>query len=400
MSIVTLSIGSNLGYRFCNIRKALKCIEDFIEIGRQSVVFETKAIVPTEKQGDCNWSMPYLNMVLIGNTALSPHELLDRLQQIEIELGRDPNHERWSPRPIDIDILYYDDIILSGDRLTIPHKEIQNRPFLRSLLNNIGFAFNDDCVNEYTPENSFVLNPKFVGVVNVTPDSFSDGGLYTSAEAAIQRIDEVFASGGYIAELGAQSTRPGYTEISPEQEIKRLSSILDRLESMKGIGVDSYFDEVVTYALHRGVQWIDDVMGNISKETIKCIAEHNATLVTMLHGMDVESLRNRIDYLRNCGMSTDNVIVDPGIGFGKTKMQNIEMLRNIDILHDFGVSVMVGHSRKSFITAFSNTPSHERDIESIAISSYLHDRKIEYLRVHDVRSHNKFFVAKQSLLLT
>lgn len=400
MGIVTLSLGSNLGNRFCNIRKALKRIEDFIEIRRQSVVFETKAIVPTERQDDCGWLMPYLNMVVVGNTSMSPHELLYRLQQIEIEVGRDPDHERWSPRQIDIDILYYDDIILSDELLTIPHKEIQNRPFLRSLLNNIGFAFNDDIVSEYTPEHSFVLDPKFVGIVNVTPDSFSDGGLYTSADSAIHRIDDIFASGGYIAELGAQSTRPGYKEISQEQEIERLSCALDKLDSMQGVGVDSYFDEVITYALHRGIQWIDDVMGKISKETIKRIVEHNAILVTMLHGMDVESLRNRIDYLRNCGMPTDNIIVDPGIGFGKTKMQNIEMLRNIDILHDFGVSVMVGHSRKSFITAFSNTPSYERDIESIAISSYLHDHKIEYLRVHDVRSHNKFFVAKQSLLFT
>lgn len=390
---VVLSLGSNIGNRFEHIRSAITEISEIATIKTESVVFETEAVLPSNAPD--SWNIPYLNIVLVCDTDLPPHDLLNALQRIEAKLGRPINHPKWGPRAIDIDILFYGTAKISDDRLTIPHPEINNRPFLKMLLNTVGFNFNDDATNSYTPLNSFVLSPKIIGILNITPDSFSDGGKYLTPENALNKITELRNNGANIIELGAQSTRPGYQEISAQEEINRLERIIESHDNVNDLGVDSYFDEVIQYALKKGIKWINDIHGEVSDRTIKLISDHNAVLVTMLHGMNTDWLESRGKYLENLGLPKQNIILDPGLGFQKTKIDNLRMLGMLNKIKEFGYPILVGHSRKSFISLFSNAPAPDRDIETISISSYLQDINVDYIRIHNVKDHMKYLVTRK-----
>lgn len=387
---IVLALGTNLGNKFNNLRQVLNLLQTIMVIEKESIIFETDAVLPQKCPPE--WDIPYLNMVVSGDTQLSPNELLHAVKRIENEMGRDPEHEFWSPRIIDIDILYYGDLTISTPELTIPHKEIKNRPFVKSLLNFIGYDFFDNETNLYEPKRSFTLSPKLVGIVNITPDSFSDGGKFLTAENAVKRVNEILANGGYIAELGAQSTRPGYTEISAKEEIKRLTPVMEKLADMSNIGVDTYFDDVAIFALSNGVKWINDIKGNLADKTLQILAKNQAKLVIMDNGQGVKYLQERVKYLTELGIERQDIIIDPGIGFAKTRQQSVKILQQIS-KYPFSMSqIMVGHSRKSFIKSFAS--SSNRDVETLAISSYLADKKVGYLRIHDIETHGKFLANK------
>ena len=387
---IVLALGTNLGNKFNNLRQVLNLLQTIMVIEKESIIFETDAVLPQKYPPE--WDIPYLNMVVSGDTQLSPNELLHAVKRIENEMGRDSEHEFWSPRIIDIDILYYGDLTISTPELTIPHKEIKNRPFVKSLLNFIGYDFFDNETNLYEPKRSFTLSPKLVGIVNITPDSFSDGGKFLTAENAVKRVNEILANGGYIAELGAQSTRPGYTEISAKEEIKRLTPVMEKLADMSNIGVDTYFDDVAIFALSNGVKWINDIKGNLADKTLQILAKNQAKLVIMDNGQGVKYLQERVKYLTKMGIGEQNIIIDPGIGFAKTRQQNIKILQQISNFPFPMSQIMVGHSRKSFIKSFAS--SSNRDVETLAISSYLADKKVGYLRIHDIEIHSKFLANK------
>ncbi|MDR2417026.1 MAG: 2-amino-4-hydroxy-6-hydroxymethyldihydropteridine diphosphokinase, partial [Holosporales bacterium] len=242
--MICLSLGSNIGDRLAYLRSALAELAVFFTVQKTSVVFETQALLPQGTPTD--WDTLYCNMVVGGTSSCAPEELLHRLQETEQRLGRPKEHKTWSPRFIDLDILLYDEVTMESDILTIPHKELKNRPFLQSLLAMMGVW--PSTLDDYTPVRSFVLEPKIVGIVNVTPDSFSDGGRFFGPKAAVQRAQDVYAQGATIVELGAQSTHPGYTEISPQEEIARLEPVLERCQNIPCLGIDTYFDEVVGFA--------------------------------------------------------------------------------------------------------------------------------------------------------
>ncbi|MDR1560828.1 MAG: dihydropteroate synthase [Holosporaceae bacterium] len=397
--MIYLSLGSNLGNRIVNLRTAIAKISLFFDCEKISIVIETRAILPQDAPAD--WDKNYLNVVIGGNTFASPFELLSIIKNIEKEMGRDASSRRWSPRIIDIDIITYHDQYVDHKNLSIPHKEIQNRDCLQYLLASLDYEIPQDIrmdVERYSALNYFTLEPKLVGIVNVTPDSFSDGGDFFDTNKAIEQINELYRNGASVIELGAQSTRPGYMEVSPAEEISRLSKILERVVDLDCIGVDTYFDDVVKYALQKpNINWINDIKSQISDETIKMIADRNIKYVTMLQGTDIFWLRDRAKYLRELGIARKNIILDPGIGFAKTKRENIEIIKNISVIQELGYEVLLGHSRKSFISAFSNSPSRDRDIETLAISDFARQNKVDYLRVHNIKDHMKFFVAKHRM---
>ncbi|MDR1334101.1 MAG: dihydropteroate synthase [Holosporaceae bacterium] len=393
--MIYLALGSNLGNRFLNLRTAISKLSSFFRCEKSSLVIETDAILPEAAESD--WNRPFLNMVMAGNSHLDPFTLLDRIKNIEKEMGRNENASIWSPRIIDLDILYYGDEKIDTEHLTIPHKEIKNRDFLQHLLQSIGGG-GDFQLNDYKSINYFTLDPKLVGIVNVTPDSFSDGGKFLDPEAAIRHINDLYDQGACIIELGAQSTRPGYVEIPPSEEIARLDKILERTEHVDCIGIDTYFDDVVKYVIRKyDLKWINDINSQLEASTIKLIADSGAKLVLMLHEIDLNWLKNRADYLLNLGMKKENVVLDPGIGFGKTRWENIEIIKNISRIKEMGFEVLFAHSRKSFISAFSTATAAARDIETIAISDFAATQKMDYLRIHNVKDHMKFFVAKHFL---
>ena len=294
-----------------------------------------------------------------------------------------------------MDILFFHDEDIQTDGLKIPHPEIENRPFLKVLLNTIGFHYDGDAENKYTPLNSFILDPKLVGIVNVTPDSFSDGGRFFEKDCAFEQIQKMYMAGANIVELGAQSTRPGYEEISAREEIARLGPVLEQCGCFGNIGLDTYFDEVAVWGVRNfGVKWVNDVNGNLTSNTIKFLANNGVKLVLMMKGFDIPWVRSKISFLLHNGMPRENIIFDPGIGFGKSKIENIEIMRNISVFRDFGVEVLLGHSRKSFFSHFTNSLPIERDVYTIAVSNFAAENGVDYLRIHDVESHMEFFVSK------
>lgn len=433
-----LSLGSNVGDRLFNLEKAVSLIKErnLLTDVRMSIVLETTAILP--KNADPSWNKPFLNMIISGNTYLEPMQLLSAIKQIELNLGRENADARWVPRIIDIDIILMGDQAINLENLKIPHPEIPNRPFLLHLLalldplaqypNIPGDPFSNspfisiansipkitDCFTQ-----AMSLYPKLVGVINVTPDSFSDGGKNFNPDVAVNEVLNMVDCGASLIEIGAQSTRPNATIITPEEEYNRLKPVLDGLSSkmrdnILRISIDCFSSEVILKVLDNyKVTWINDVSGALDGNTLSLIAQAGCEIVTM-HALTVpvkvgvrlpdkanpilvynEWAERTLEHLIKQGFKTNSVILDPGIGFGKSPYQSICLLKNIDKLKRFGCRLLVGHSRKSYILGFSHTEPGNRDIETVSISEHLASHNVDYLRVHDVANHQRFFVGRQ-----
>lgn len=249
--------------------------------------------------------------------------------------------------------------------------------------------------------------PEIVGILNLTPDSFSDGGLFAQREAAIIRASELFEAGATIVDVGAESTRPSAILISEEAEWERLEPVLEPLVRLavttdKIISVDTRHESTALRALECGVRWINAVSGSASTALVEAINRFDARLVVMHHcGLPADPARHittssdpveevvewanaTITRLSALGLSRERLILDPGIGFGKTAEQSIELLRRIGEIASLGVELLIGHSRKSFMKQFTDLPPHERDLETHCVSFFLCSHEVHYLRVHDV----------------
>lgn len=389
-----------MGDRLENLRKSVallskRCLSNVIE----SVVLETKAILPND--APASWDLPYLNMIVTGNTDVAPHELLVICQQIERDLGRPSQYQRMSPRVIDIDILLYEGVQISGQALTIPHPAIHERPFIKHLMYLVGLI-KDRMVDCDFFTRAFVLKPKLVGIVNVTPDSFSDGGAFMAPDAAARQVRQLIASGASLVELGGQSTRPGSVKIAVDKELSRLVPVLDLLKSdwpCVQISIDT-FDPCVALEIldnYSKVSWINDVLGNYPDEQLRQIAKRGVTFCATYNGSYpvLNKLAQMRDRLLACGFTHDKIVLDPGIGFGKSAYQSIATLRSAKELKALGCQIMIGHSRKSYLTSIApKSKPHDLDLEtigcSVAIAPY-----VDWIRVHDVQSHMRVFSGTQ-----
>ncbi|GFY65488.1 folate synthesis bifunctional protein [Trichonephila inaurata madagascariensis] len=424
--MIYISVGSNIGNRFSHLQRAAQLLKErYFKDLKSSIILETKAILPDGAPPE--WNKPFLNMIVYGSCSSSPEELLKGLKQIECDIGRLQVYEKWAPRVIDLDILLWDDLTLDTLYLRIPHPELINRPFLlhlMAMLNpipiiNKTFGYDipniQDCFLK-----SFTLSPELVGIVNITLDSFSDGGLYYDADQATKQALQLVSDGASIVDLGAQSTRPGSSIQTPKAEYARLKPVLDNLNQYMKVGdikvsIDSFWPDVILNVLeHYNIAWINNQKGDLDDNTLKAVASSGCSIVIM-HSLsipphkdnvipgDTDSIdainhwtEKSINRLLNLGFNESSIIIDPGIGFGKSLYQNIWILRNIEALQSFGCKVLVGHSRKSFISSFSTELVFNRDLETIALSSGLHN-KVDFLRVHNVRDHMRFFVAQAAL---
>lgn len=419
---VYIALGSNLGNRLQNLRLAVDGLTYVLANIRTSIVVETEALLLLNAPEE--WNLPYYNTIVCGQTDLLPEALLDYLKAIERKLGRTQDHPRWSPRTIDLDILAYDDLILNTEQLVIPHPELKNRDFLLHLMSllapslkypksDFSFEFLARKKLEETGTHfhkTFTLYPQLVGIVNVTPDSFSDGGSYFKPEAAVQHCYELIESGASVLDLGAQSTRPGAHLLTVEEEWQRLEPVLTQLDLKKvAISIDTYQDAIVERLVKQfPINWINDVSGRLQASTLRLIADSGCKLCTM-HALHVPPVPNeylqdpfktlkewfdqQIEQLTNCGFAHKNIILDPGIGFGKSPYQTGFLIQKIDDLRRLGCELLVGHSRKSYLNLLGEREAKDRDIETLAISHYLKD-KVDYLRVHNVALHQRFFTAQ------
>jgi dihydropteroate synthase len=245
-----------------------------------------------------------------------------------------------------------------------------------------------------------------IGILNITPDSFSDGGKYFNTESAINRAEQIEAEGADLIDIGAESTRPGSESITPKEELKRLVPVLKvvRKRLKIPISVDTYKSEVAKAVLQEGADMINDISGlNFDKNMVEVIAKSNVPCIIMhIKGKPKNMQKNPhyedtmaeiYDYIehslnkaQSAGINLKKTIIDPGIGFGKRLEDNYTILRRLSELKGLGRPIAVGPSRKSFIGLTLNLPVNERLEGTLAACVMAIINGANFLRVHDMKS--------------
>ncbi|RKQ14716.1 dihydropteroate synthase [Ureibacillus endophyticus] len=237
-----------------------------------------------------------------------------------------------------------------------------------------------------------------MGILNVTPDSFSDGGKFNSVNAAVAHAKEMVANGAKIIDIGGESTRPGYTRISDEEEIDRVVPVIKAIlnEVPVIISIDTYKSAVARAAIEAGAHMINDIWGaKADPEIAKVAADYNVPIILMHNRNDedytnyfenyMQDLQESIQIVKNAGVPDQHIILDPGIGFVKNLKQSIETMQRLDELVDIGYPVLLATSRKRMIGTILNLPLDERVEGTAATCAYGVMKGCHIVRVHDVK---------------
>jgi dihydropteroate synthase len=243
--------------------------------------------------------------------------------------------------------------------------------------------------------------PKMMGILNITPDSFFDGRPDLSAEAALQRALQMVAEGAAMIDVGGQSTRPGFTEISADEEIARVVPVIELMAASVSvpISIDTYKPAVAKAAVTAGAEIVNDIHGFQRDPELAAVAASHQCGVILMHNDagfkngsgDVivrmaEFFGRSIAIALAGGISREQIILDPGIGFAKTQEQNLEILSRLSELKLLGCPLLLGASRKSTIGNVLSLPVEERLEGTLATTALAVWQGVEFLRVHDVRS--------------
>lgn len=411
---VYLGLGSNLGNRRAHLTGALERLAAHgVQLVRVSPVVESPAMLPDDAPPD--WNQPFLNLVAHCQTEAAPADVLDGLKAIELELGR-VDRGRWAPRTIDIDLLLYGRETLTTERLRVPHPGVTERAFVLTPLAALEPRLTIPgrgarTVLEHARAGGHHL-PLWMGIVNLTPDSFSDGGELVDDAAVEARVAKLVGDGAEIIDLGAESTRPGAAPLTVDEEWARLEPALGRLVDRyrssllrPRLSVDTYHVETARRALALGADIVNDVSGLTAPAMIGLAATSGAEFVAM-HNLGVPAdkartlpadqdptaaverwLEERLREWERAGIDAGRVVFDPGVGFGKNALQSLRVLRNVKRLQRFGLRLLVGHSRKSFMHHVATTERLDRDLFTVGASLQLAAAGVDILRVHNVAAH-------------
>jgi len=240
-----------------------------------------------------------------------------------------------------------------------------------------------------------------MGIINMTPDSFSDGGLYADAGAAVRAGLHMIEEGADIVDVGGESTRPGYVAVDAGEELKRALPVIAGLVQQTDIpvSIDTYKAAVAKAALEQGARMVNDIWGlQRDPDMAGVVAAAGAAVVLMHNRGRVEPAIDILDDIRvffanslararAAGIREDRIVLDPGIGFGKTLEQNLSVLARLDELHELGFPILLGTSRKSFIGRLSPSEPRERLPGTLAANVFAVLGRVAILRVHDVAAH-------------
>jgi dihydropteroate synthase len=244
-----------------------------------------------------------------------------------------------------------------------------------------------------------------MGVVNVTPDSFSDGGLYLDVDAAVRHANELLDEGADILDIGGESTRPGAEPVPLEEEIERVIPVIDRLPPTAQVSVDTRKVEVAEAAVQAGARIVNDISAFRHAPEMAGLVAGSGAACCLMHmlGADPRTMQDapvyddvvddvkaflveRLEFAIGEGVREDKVWLDPGIGFGKTIDHNLELLRRLDEIVAIGRPVVIGTSRKSFIGKITGRDPDDRVAGTVATNVMALERGAEVFRVHDVRA--------------
>lgn len=254
--------------------------------------------------------------------------------------------------------------------------------------------------------------PALIGIINLTPDSFSGDGR--SGYAALSHAAEQVAAGADILDIGAESTRPGAAVISAEEEWERLGPFLDQVMEQEWrpqvrLSVDTRHAQTARRVLAMGVEIVNDVSGLSSHAMRELLGEYDCDCVVM-HALSLPAdpgivwdahidpvkeiltwKEQMLQQARKAGIAEERLIFDPGIGFGKMPAHSLKLMIEAKQLVESGGRWLYGHSRKSFMTLFTDAPARERDAVTLAFSAQLAEARVPYLRVHNVAAHQQMF---------
>ena len=236
-----------------------------------------------------------------------------------------------------------------------------------------------------------------MGILNVTPDSFSDGGRYQDVECALAQAEKMIAEGVDILDVGGESTRPGHVRIGDDEEICRVVPVIEELKKRFDVpvSIDTYKSAVAEAALRAGADLLNDIWGFRYDERCAELAARYDAAVCLMHNRDnteyqdflqevMEDLKLSLSIAEKYGIKKEKIILDPGVGFGKTKEQNLMILNHLEDIAAMGYPVLLGASRKSVIGLTLDLPVDEREEGTIATSVIGAVKGCEYIRVHDV----------------
>jgi len=269
----------------------------------------------------------------------------------------------------------------------------------------------------------FYTSPKIkiMAILNVTPDSFSDGGRLTSVDTVLRAAEHALAAGASILDVGGESTRPGAQAVDVQEEIERVIpglTAIHRRFPKAVLSVDTRKSQVAEAAIQAGASWINDVSGlQYDPNMAKVIARHKATLVLM-HSQGtpdtmqrdpqypngvvdsiLQFLKTQIGVAEKAGIDRDHLVLDPGFGFGKTVAHNLELLRGLEQFQELGLPLLVGTSRKSFLTLGNRDITvHEREALTAVSLTLAAQKGATYVRVHDVETHTPVIRLAEALM--
>ncbi|KAI8911553.1 Dihydropteroate synthase-like protein, partial [Gorgonomyces haynaldii] len=425
-----LAIGSNLGDRVKNMHSAIRLLQTKgIQLLETSFLYESAPMYVTDQPS-------FLNGALKVKTALNPHDLLKKLKEIEEQLGRDFAGIKNGPRPIDLDILYYGELEMQTEDLVIPHPRLQEREFVLRPLADIAPTFEHPhlfrntkqllgllehtegyrttCVKVLPIRNTLWKQEKtfIMGILNVTPDSFSDGGKFNSVESAVQQAQKMIADGTDIIDIGGQSTRPNAPEITSQEEMDRILPVIRAIRAVEKsipISVDTFRADVAASAIEAGADLINDVSGGTRDPKMLQVMAEKAVPVCLMHmrgdSKTMTSLTNYegdvVGHVRKMlvqlsqeaqakGVYRWNITVDPGIGFAKDFAQNYDLISNLKSIGEDpllrGLPLLLGVSRKAFIGKTIDQPqADQRVFGTAAACTACIANGANILRVHDVK---------------
>lgn len=248
---------------------------------------------------------------------------------------------------------------------------------------------------------------QLMGILNATPDSFYDQSRFFDLEAALQRGVQICHEGADLIDIGGESTRPGATPVSLEEELRRVIPLIRQLKSIVHIplSIDTLKPHVATQALEAGADWINDVSGFRDPAMREAAASSGAKLCVMHMQGTPETMQlnpqystsiidhiktwfsNTLEKLIQAGVKEEKIVLDPGIGFGKTVAHNLEIIHNLPELKRLGFPILIGVSRKSFMSKILNKPANELLAATLAINSIAVLSQVDFIRVHDIQAH-------------
>lgn len=250
-----------------------------------------------------------------------------------------------------------------------------------------------------------------MGILNVTPDSFSDGGKFDQMDAALMQTQRMIAEGADVIDIGGESTRPGYTLLSEEEEISRVVPVISAIKERFDvpISIDTYKSKVAQAAIQAGADMVNDIWGFkydkhmagvVAQSNLPCVLMHNRKNTEYGNYMDdvINDLMESVMIAKKAGVMDDKIIVDPGVGFAKSYEQNLEIINKVEMLHSLGYPVLLATSRKSVIGLTLDLPVDER-VEGTLVTTVMGVmKKCAFVRVHDVKENKRAIAMTERIL--